>query len=78
MTAKFTLLKTNLNFFVLIVRKCSQCPEPQQSGSSTAHIINFPTTFFSPDSANSVFLANATLMTKLTISRLQVNVMPSL
>jgi hypothetical protein len=77
MTEKFTLLKTNLNPLVLIVRKFSQCPEPQQSGSSITHVINFPTTF-APDSANSLFLANATLMTKLTISRLQFNVMPPL
>jgi hypothetical protein len=77
MTEKFTLLKTSLNPILLIVRKLSQCPEALQSGSIATHVINLPTTF-APDSANSVFLATATLMTKLTISRLQGGMMRSL
>jgi hypothetical protein len=48
MSEKFTFLKKNLNCFVLIMQKLFQCPEPLQSGSNAAHVINCPTTF-APD-----------------------------
>jgi hypothetical protein len=64
-----TRVKRKLNPFVLNARTLTQHLRPLQSDPSALHVINGPTTV-GPDSATSVFVATATLMTTLTISRL--------
>jgi hypothetical protein len=63
-----------MNPFVLIVWNLTQYPEPLQSSSSALHVINGPATF-ALDSARSLFIAIETLMTILTTSHLQFDVM---
>jgi hypothetical protein len=58
-----------MNTFVLNVPNLTQCPKFLQCGCSALHVINGPTTV-APDSATAVFVATATLMTTLMISRL--------
>jgi hypothetical protein len=63
-----TRLERKMNTFVLNLRNLTQCLESLQNGSNALHVINGLTAVI-PDSATAVFVATATLMTTLMISR---------